>query len=269
VNPEADEPEQMLTGGLANAGKVVRVGATVRRPFGTNGPAVVAYLSHIANLGFSGVPQYHGIDVKGRGIFDFIEGDVDRDTNPVWARDSDVLLVSVARLQRTLHDAARSFTPSSDHEWDISLAAPPPWTTALVSHNDLCVSNVVVRNGEAAAFIDFDFAAPTHPLWDVAIALRHWIPVKASVDDEPTRRLGLDQVARFRAYCDAYGASPADRALIVEMLGVFLDRALINMRTRFEAGIPAYVEVWTTGGYPEQNRRSRAWVDDHANRLVS
>jgi Phosphotransferase enzyme family len=264
-----DEPEELLRGGLANAGKVVRVGSTVRRPFASNGPAVVAFLSHLAEVGFEGVPRFHGIDPKGRGIFDYVEGDVDRDTNPVWARNSDALLASVARLQRRLHDAARSFNQESDAVWDRGLAAPSPWTTNLVSHNDLCISNVVVRDGAAAAFIDFDFAAPTHPLWDVAVALRHWVPVKASIDDEPTRRLGLDQVERFRSYCDVYGARAGDRELIVEMLGVFLDQALVSMRTRFEAGIPAYVEIWVNGGYPEQNRRSRTWVTEHARRLIN
>jgi hypothetical protein len=268
VTAEADEPEEVLAGGLANAGKVVRVGSTIRRPFGPNGPAVAAFLSHLDAAGFTGVPRFHGRDTEGRGIFDFVAGDVDRDTNPAWARSTDGLLESVARLQRQLHDAARSFTSPPDAQWDDGLAAPARWRTSLVSHNDLCVSNVVVREGTAAAFIDFDFAAPTHSLWDVAVALRHWVPVKATIDDEPTSRLGLDQVARFRSYCEAYGASAADRALIVEMLGVFLDQALVNMRSKFEAGLPAYVEVWVNGRYPEQNRRSRAWIAENAQRLV-
>jgi hypothetical protein len=257
-----DEPEVVLTGGLANAGKVVRVGNTVRRPNGLHSAAVAEFVTHLAAHGFEGVPRYHGIDTKGRAIFDYIEGDVDRDTDPMWARER-VELESVARLQRRMHDAARSFVPPVGAPWDDSLAAPPPWRSAFVSHNDLCVSNVVVRGSEAVAFFDFDFAAPTHPLWDVAIALRHWVPVKDLIDDEPSRRLNLDLVDRFRRYCSAYGTTADDRTLVVEMLGVFLDRAMVNMRSRYEAGIPAYVTVWNNG-YPDQNRRSRAWLNTHA-----
>jgi hypothetical protein len=262
-----DEPEVMLTGGLANAGKVVRVGQTVRRPLGAHSPGSNQFLAHLERQGFDGSPGYHGVDTKGRGIFDFIEGDVDRDTDPVWARESDALLESVARLQRRMHDAAQSFDSASYDRWDTSLGAPPPWQSPFIGHNDLCVSNVVVRDGVAVAFIDFDFAAPTHPLWDVAVALRHWVPMKDPIDDEPTRRLGLDLANRFRTYCDAYGASASDRVLIVEMLGVFLDRALDNMRRRYDEGLPAYVAVWEDG-YPLHNRRSRAWLDANASRLA-
>jgi Phosphotransferase enzyme family len=262
-----DEPEVLLVGGLANAGKVVRVGDTVRRPHGAHSEAVVAFMSHLRANGFDGVPRFHGFDAQGRAIFDYIGGDVDRDTDPVWARER-VELESVARLQRGMHNAARSFDVGSFDRWDTSLGAPPPWQGAFVSHNDLCVSNVVVRDGEAFAFIDFDFAAPTHPLWDVAVALRHWVPVKDPIDDEPSRRLELDLVDRFRRYCVAYGTTASERVLVVEMLGVFLDQALVNMRSRFESGIPAYVAVWNNG-YPDQNRRSRTWLDSHARRLPS
>jgi hypothetical protein len=48
---------------------------------------------------------------------------------------------------------------------------------------------------------------------------------------------------------------------------VFLDRALGSMRRRAESGLPAYVRAWEAG-YPEQNRRSRAWVDAHAGELI-
>jgi hypothetical protein len=260
-----DEPEVMLTGGLANAGKVVRVGNTVRRPHGPHSDAVVAFMSHLRANGFDGVPRFHGLDAQGRAIFDYIGGDVDRDTDPIWARER-VELESVARLQRRMHDAARSFVPPPSAVWDDSLSAPLQWRGPFVGHNDLCVSNVVFRDGEASAFIDFDFAAPTHPLWDVAVALRHWVPAKDPIDDEPSRRLELDLIDRFRRYCDAYGTTPSERALVVEMLGVFLDQALVNMRTRFDSGVPAYVTVWNNG-YPDQNRRSRAWLDTHARRL--
>ena len=257
------DDELLLSGGLANAGKIVRVGNTIRRPLARTG--VQAMLAHLANGGFEAAPRFHGFDEKSRAIVDYIEGDVDVDTDPVWARD-DRLIESMATVQRQFHEALATFHPAADLDWDTSLA----WSGSdkpVVGHNDLCVSNVVVRNGEVAAFIDFDFAAPTHPLWDVAVALRHWCPVKDSIDDRVTREQQLDQVDRFLRYCRTYGTTATDRRTIVEMLGAFLDQGLANMRLRYEKGLPAYVAIWQSG-YPLQNRRSKAWLEQNAHHLT-
>jgi hypothetical protein len=39
------------------------------------------------------------------------------------------------------------------------------------------------------------------------------------------------------------------------------------MRRRAESGLKAYVRVWESG-YPQQNRRSRAWLDNRAAELT-
>jgi hypothetical protein len=46
---------------------------------------------------------------------------------------------------------------------------------------------------------------------------------------------------------------------VIELLAVFLRQALEQMRTRYEAGLPAYVAAWT-GGYPGQNLRAQEWL---------
>jgi thiamine kinase-like enzyme len=143
---------------------------------------------------------------------------------------------------------------------------PEPGPDAIVCHNDLCVENVVVRDGAAVAFIDFDFAAPSDPLLDIAIAARHWIPIRDQLDVDPDLR-GLDSVARFRTFADAHELDDLARAAVVAHLGAFLDRALDSMRRRAESGLAAYVRVWDAG-YPAQNRRSRAWLDAHASELA-
>jgi hypothetical protein len=157
-----------------------------------------------------------------------------------------------------MHAAARSFVPPPDAAWDRA-NLPDPAPGAVVCHNDLCIENVVVRDGEAVAFIDFDFAAPSDPLLDIAIAARHWIPLRDPADIDPAIR-GVHQPARFAAFCEEHGLDADGRALVLGHVGPFLDRALISMRTRAESGSPAYVRVWEAG-YPEQNRRSRAWLD--------
>ena len=207
VSPDpADEPEVPLTGGMANVGKVVRVGDTVRRPPSEFTAAGHALLTHLEAVGFEGAPRLLGVDQKGRSILTYVEGDVGIPPYPGWVANAE-LLVSVAELQRRYHDAVASFTPPDDARWNDALASQHG---PVVGHNDLCVENVVARDGRAVAFIDFDFAAPVDPLWDVAIALRHWVPVRDPVDLDEAR-CDVDQVARFHAYCDVYGVPATDR----------------------------------------------------------
>jgi hypothetical protein len=259
--PHDDLIKHPLAGGMGSGGAVVRVGNTVRRPVRAQTAAVAAFLRHLEDTGFDGAPRHLGLDDRGREMLSYVEGDVGLPPFPAWVGGEEMLL-GVARLQRALHLAAASFTPAADSTWDRA-NLPDPGPSAIVCHNDLCVENVVVRGGRVVAFIDFDFAAPSDPLLDIAIAARHWIPMRDPIDIDPAlRELSLDQVARFRAYCDAHELEQARRAAVVQHLGAFLDRALISMRTRAESGLEAYLRVWQAG-YPEQNRRSRAWVDAH------
>jgi hypothetical protein len=255
--------ELPLAGGMGSGGQVVRIGDTVRRPWRPETPAVHAFLQHLEAVGFDGAPRDLGTDEQGRAILTYIEGDVGVPPFPAWTATDD-LLASVADLQRRLHDAARSFTPSPDLPWQRA-NLPPPSPGSIVCHNDLCVENVVVRDGRAVAFIDFDFAAPTEPAVDIAIMARHWVPVRDPVDlDEG--RAAVDQVGRFQLVGDLFELRRSERKELVEACGDFLDRALISMKARADAGQPAYVAAWEAG-YPEQNRRSRHWLDANEHRL--
>ncbi len=194
VEPAPDfEIELPLAGGMGSGGAVVRVGNTVRRPIRPQSDAVALFLRHLEAVGFEGAPRHLGADDRGREVLTWIEGDVGVPPFPAWVADEQLLL-GVARLQRALHQAASTFAPPPDATWDRA-NLPVPGPAAIVCHNDLCVENVVVRNGAVAAFIDFDFAAPTDPLLDIAIAARHWVPMRDPVDLDPAL-LGIDQRAR-------------------------------------------------------------------------
>lgn len=255
--------EVPLAGGMGSGGAVVRVGETVRRPWRAHSAAVHEFLTHLASLGFEGSPRFLGLDDRDREILTYIEGDVGLPPFPAWTADDD-LLVSVAELQRRMHLAARPFVAPPDPQWDRA-NLPPPGPDAIVCHNDLCVENVVVRNGRAVGFIDFDFAAPNDPIIDIAIAARHWIPFRDPADLDPGRR-AVEQRARFRAFCDAHRLSAAQRGDVVAAGLDFLDRALVSMRVRAERGEPSYVAAWD-GGYPLQNRRSFDWLTKNATTL--
>jgi hypothetical protein len=226
--------------------------------------AVHAFLNHLEEVGFDGAPRYLGIDGDGRAVLSYIDGDVGVPPYPAWMADGG-LLASVAALQRRLHEAARSFVPPADAAWDAA-NLPPPGPSAVVCHNDLCVENVVVRDGVAVAFIDFDFAAPADPLIDIAIAARHWVPFRDPVDLDDGRA-GVNQIARFRRFAAEHRLDAESRAHVVREALDFLDRALVSMRQRAEAGQKLYIDAWAAG-YPEQNRRSKAWLAANAEGLA-
>lgn len=257
-------PEIALQGGMGSGGEVVRVGDTVRRPVRAQSSAVQAFLRHLETAGFTGAPRHRGVDAQGREVLTWIDGDVALPPFPSWV-GSEAILLGVASLQRELQAAARDFHAPPDARWDrANLGDPGPG--AIVCHNDLCIENVVIRDGRVAAFIDFDFAAPSDPLLDIAIAMRHWIPVRDPRDIDPGLQ-DLDQHMRFRLFGDVHGLDRVQRHRVVSHLAGFLDRALISMRIRAEAGLPAYVRAWETG-YEDQNRRSRAWLDANGDRLI-
>jgi Ser/Thr protein kinase RdoA (MazF antagonist) len=142
---------------------------------------------------------------------------------------------------------------------------PPGVQGDLVCHTDLCLENVVVRQGGAAAFIDFDLATPANPLFDIAIAARHWIPLRDPVDIADAR-VTTDLIHRFRLFTASHRLDAAQRDQVISMLLVFLDNALHSIRRRAESGHPGFAKMWADG-YPDMNRRSRAWLTAHAREL--
>lgn len=259
------EIEIELPGGMGSGGGVVRVGDTVRRPQRGFTDSVNRFLRHLQAVGFTGAPRVLGTDSTGRSVLSYIDGNVGIPPFPSWTAGEE-LLVSVADLQHRLHAAAAGFVVPSDAVWDrINLGDPS--SSAIVCHNDLCIENVVVRDGVAVAFIDFDFAAPNDPLVDIAIAARHWIPFRDPVDLDPGR-IDVDPLARFAAFCDAHHLVPGQRIAVVAAAIDFLDRALVSMKAKADSGLVLYLQVWEQG-YPQQNRRSHAWLQQHADALVT
>ena len=102
--------------------------------------------------------------------------------------------------------ASRAFDPSG-LAWSDEIADPEGGL--IVSHNDVCLDNVIFENGIAVGLIDFDFAAPGRPIYDLAHLVRHCVPIS---DDGTTALLGwqpADRPARMRLAADAYGLDAA------------------------------------------------------------
>ena len=189
----------------------------------------------------------------------YIEGDVPIPPFPAWSI-SDAALASVSRLQRRFHDAAASFVATS-FAWNDELADPQG---AVVGHNDICPENVVFRAGEAIAILDWDFAAPGRPLWDIASLMSMWGPVRDPSDPVPGME-GLEPFRRARLIADAYELGADERARIPD---VFVDRLSISLvEKRAAAGEQAFVEMLERQGGAGRAERRRRWLDEHMQEL--
>jgi hypothetical protein len=257
--------EQQLDGGLANAGQVVRVGSHVLRPSGPHTGSIHAFLRALRHAGFEGASLPVGIDDDGRERLVFIDGDVPVAPYPDWSQ-SDAALASIARLLRGLHDAARGFDPQG-LTWDDALADPAGGT--LVCHNDVEPSNVVFRDGIAVALLDFEFAAPGRPVYDVAHLARLCVPID---DDFDQARLGwrpADRPARLRLVADAYGLDRDGRVELLTAMDDAMDRVEAAVRRRVDGGDASYIALWKRTGGRERYDRRRRWWTDHRDQFAA
>ena len=252
--------EQQLEGGLANAGQVIRVGPHVLRPSSPHSRSVHVFLRAVRDAGFEGAPTPVGIDDDGRERLVFIDGDVPLAPYPDWSQ-SDAALASIARLLRGLHDAARGFDPRG-LTWDDSLADPAGGT--LVCHNDVELSNVVFRDGIAVALLDFEFAAPGRPIYDVAQLARLCVPIDDDFDQARPGWQPADRPARLRLVADAYGLDRDGREELLTAMNDAIARVEAAVLRRVDAGDANYVQMLKrTGGVEKYDRRRRWWSAHH------
>lgn len=151
--------EELLAGGNAS-GAVVRVGDTVRKPWTDASASVARFVSALRDQGVD-APAPLGRDGLGRQIIEFVPGTLAMDAGPLGRDD----LRRVGSMIRGIHDAGASYVPPVDAIWRTAIPAPG---ADLICHNDLAPWNLVL--GERWVFIDWDAAAPSTRLWDLAYA---------------------------------------------------------------------------------------------------
>lgn len=246
------DPE-VLHGGFANEGQVARVGDHVIRPANPHSRTVHALLRHLRAVGFEGASE--PVAVEGdRERLVFVPGDVSCPPHQPWAR-SGPSLASVAHLLRRYHDAAETFVPPPDATWSDEMA-DPSGVHEVVCHNDVCLENVVFRDGHAVALLDFDFAAPGRRMWGLASFARMCIPLEAPEDGGPP-----DPFTALRQVADAYGR----RDGLLDAVGRQMASTGEFVRRRMERGEPAFARLWEQTGGAARYERRRAWFA--ANRL--
>ncbi len=248
--------DEILPGGIANAGSVVRKGDFILRPSNPNSEAVHAFLRGLWSAGFEGASLPIEIQADGRERLVFVEGDVAVPPFPAWVQ-TDHALSSMTALIRSFHEAS-SRLPVMPAKWSDELADPCGGT--VICHNDVCLENVVFRDGEAVALLDFDFAAPGRPLFDLAAFARMCVPID---DDLSASRLGfedLDRPARLRLVADTYGLDAEVRHSLVELLDGPMESGGSFSQRRVEAGDPNFIRMLDEmGGMERYERRLRWW----------
>jgi hypothetical protein len=258
---EKTEPE-VLVGGTANRGQVVRVGDTVRRPQSPTSPATHVLLRHLADVGFAGAPRFLGVDELGREVLTYVPGTAITSPYPEWAL-TDEALVSVAHLLRAYHRAVITFDPTP-YAWPSS--PPAPFAGELISHNDINLDNVVFRGERAVALIDFDLASPGSRVWDVACAARLWAPLRPEADIDDTRRRRA--VARFRLFVDSYGLARTDRERLMAAVRENHEWCYDIVGTGAANGHAGFSEYCASGAL-ERAQRTREWYLDNGDVLRS
>ncbi len=257
---------ELLQGGVANAGAVVRIGTEVRRPTSPHAPTIHRLLAHIRSHGFEGASEPLGVDANGHERLVFVDGDVPIPPYSEWAQ-TDGALASTARLIRGLHDASAGFDQANG-TWSnelIDRGTDPAKDEIVICHNDVCMENIVFRDGVAVALLDFDFAAPGRRAHDVAAFARMCVPVD---DDEGAGLLGwrpTDRPHRLAVIADAYGLDTDQRSELLACLDDTIARGGQFVLRHVEAGEQAFIDMWESmGGMARYDARRAYWSANRA-----
>lgn len=236
--------EEPLSGGNV-APTVVRVGATVRKPWTAATASVVDFVAALRRAGVD-LPEPLGRDAQGRQVQEFVPGIRATDAPPLSRLD----LCRVGRIVRRIHDASVSYTPPADAVWESAIPAPG---AELICHNDLAPWNLIL--GDRWVFIDADAAGPSTRVWDLAYA------AQAFTLNDPSRepRAAAGDLA---ALVDGYGADARMRELLPDTLARRTAAMHDLLRSSEETGAEPWATLHRTG-HGEHWRAAAEYVGAH------
>jgi hypothetical protein len=257
--------EEPLSGGVANAGSVTRLGNYILRPHSSHSDAIGDFLEFVARAGLEGVPRPAGLTPDGRDRFLYIAGDVPVPPYPEWSQ-RDEALASVADLFRRFHEASRGYD-SSGWLWSEELADPEGGP--FICHNDVCLENVVFEGGVAVGLLDFDFAAPGHLTYDLATFARMCVPIDDDTNAERNGWLPSDRPSRMRLIMDTYGLDAAERLEMFAEITSSMDQGSNFVRRRVRAGDPNFITMWNEMGGEKRFARREDWWHNNWDRYFA
>jgi Ser/Thr protein kinase RdoA (MazF antagonist) len=243
-----------LSGGAMLDRGIVKVGGTVRRPWGPWTPSVHAVLDHLAQAGFSEAPRVLGRDEQDREILSYLAG---HDSG--WPLRPEVLTDHAARLlgdlARRLQDALAAFTPPPDARWQFS--GGPASSGQIIQHGDLGLWNILWHDGRPVGVIDWDFTHPAPPGFDIGCLAWSAIPC---MDDERAAIKGFAAPPPRRARLEAFatGCRLAPAQVVDAVLNAQQTHA-----ARIEALARQNIQPWSqlhAKGVTAGARRDHAWT---------
>lgn len=221
--------EVLLAGGNATDG-VVRVGSTVRKPWTAATPSVLAYMRGMRDAGVD-VPVVYGQDAQGRQVTEFVPGRLAMDSPPLSLPE----LSRVGRIVRAIHDASAAYVPDSDSTWTTAIPAP---RADLICHNDLAPWNLLI--GDRWVFIDWDAAAPSTRLWDLAYAAQAFTLNDASANPR-------EAAQALASFIDGYNADDELRAALPVTMWQRTTAMYELLKNSHVTGAEPWGTMYTTG----------------------
>ncbi|WP_449408417.1 phosphotransferase [Microbacterium maritypicum] len=221
--------DEELSGGNAG-GEVRRVGGTVRKAWNESTPSVHAFVRALRDRGID-APEPLGRDDQGRQILEFVPGVLALDAPRLTSAE----LHRAGAQVRAIHDIASQFTPAADAVWETAIPAPG---ADLICHNDLAPWNLLT--GERWVFIDWDAAAPSTRLWDLAYAAQAF--TLSRVHDAPAVA-----AADLRAFVDGYAADDELRSQLPDAMRDRATAMLDLLRSSHEIGREPWSSMYVDG----------------------
>jgi Ser/Thr protein kinase RdoA (MazF antagonist) len=140
--------------------------------------------------------------------------------------------------------------------WRVVIPPEDDGRGEIIAHHDLAPWNLVT-DGDAWTFIDWDVAGPGSRLWDLAYAVKAFVPLSA---DPAWQR--PDAAARVRVLADAYGLDEDQRRRLAPMLAR-RSRAMYDLLAAGHAqGAQPWARLWAEG-HGEIWLRDTTYIEQH------
>lgn len=241
----------------------VKVGDVVERRAGPAAVNVHALLTHLRARGVTRVPQVLGTTPDGLERLTYFPGS---SGFPPMGADtrSDDALVEAVRLVRQVHDASQDFVAPS-HRWHHQEIARPV-DVDCIGHLDLAPWNFLFDGTRVVALIDWDTAAPSSRLWDLAYLAYQFTPMHGDEvlpaygwDEPPDRRHRLELIATTYG-----GITPAQ---LLDVVPVRLAATAALMEQQAAQNDDSYA-LHAEEGHAEGWRLAAAHVIHHRSELL-
>jgi hypothetical protein len=237
---------ERLPGG--NTGGASLVDGTVRRNAGPWTQTVHCLLRHLELSDFQRAPRPLGYDGAGREILSYLPGDTvgDRRPWPSWTH-SDGAIKEIGTWLRDYHGVVASFVPPPDACWRLDRHEWRPGD--IIGHNDAAPYNAVwdLGSDSLVGIIDWDFAAPCEPIYDLAFVASAWVPLhsrRTAVEEGFTDF--EDRGRRLRLLLDAYGFESTIQVLFDAVRERLVDH-IDGVRVLAASGDPHFVKLVELG----------------------